>query len=935
MRHSYCPFLRDYYPPKRGDGVATSQTLSTSEDVILSALAQLGAYQTGTSRSLISLFDSDYQYIVAEATPDQPVQSSFPSASCPEALWLCGTSIPRKDGVCELSLLGELPTSEHTEELELSQSSRELPLTLAQDLCTDSRFCYKPYCQGKLARFYAAVPIRTKRGINIGVYCVIDETPGKSWNDEHTGRLRNISMAIMDHLEARRADYLHRRDVRMNRGLGSFIEGSSTLSGWRSGPNIAAFGDKIDQEGALSSKQQTIQRKREDSESGISISQSSDNHLSSAERAFETRMPAASDEDSIRHSQVNFNLPRDENANHVFPKVANIIRESVEVEGCFFFDAKMGTYRPSGVGVQTKSGTTSSSDDSINAESEELNRGPCQLLGFSTSTRSSLDESSSQNPGVAVAEKFLARLLRRYPKGKIFNFGKDGRLQPSDSSENDGGSGSIPVASRNKPQKTWSREYEGALILEMFPEARSVAFVPVWDPRNDRWCAGGFVYTNLSNRTFTALGELSYLRAFGMLAAAEILRFEAIQADKAKADILGSLSHELRSPLHGVLLSAELLNDTNLNVLQGNAAYTIEVCCRTLLDTIDHLLDYSKINSYAANTKKTQRGDAGSITARGDADLWGKNPLLANCRLDRLVEEVVESVFSGFKFEHSSSKRSAALQDELHPPPREVLIRLKVDAQCNWAYCVQVGAICRIIMNLFGNALKYTDHGMVEVSLTQETVYLKRRKKEHVVTLTVQDTGRGIGTDFLQNKLFKPFSQESSLVPGTGLGLSLVKQIISQLQGRISIKSEVGVGTCVSVALPLDQVLAQPDTTLHFSEEDEQFEADVRDLTRMRVRLRFPDRRTDTAGLDLQASLESTCLEWLHMQVIPSGEEGVMEPELILWSDKVLPTLRQNIDTLAHIPNVVVCSDPFVAYELSKTFATLGYSGIFEFISQP
>lgn len=91
--------------------------------------------------------------------------------------------------------------------------------------------------------------------------------------------------------------------------------------------------------------------------------------------------------------------------------------------------------------------------------------------------------------------------------------------------------------------------------------------------------------------------------------AAEFYNIDTSQTNQARSDALGSLSHELRSPLHGVILATELLNDTDLTVFQGNATHTIETCCRTLLDTLDHLLDYAKINSFAMQRKDKKQLD--------------------------------------------------------------------------------------------------------------------------------------------------------------------------------------------------------------------------------------------------------------------------------------------------------------------------------------
>lgn len=81
---------------------------------------------------------------------------------------------------------------------------------------------------------------------------------------------------------------------------------------------------------------------------------------------------------------------------------------------------------------------------------------------------------------------------------------------------------------------------------------------------------------------FTA-AELSYLKAFGSAAMAEVARVEVLRESKAKEDVLGSLSHEIRSPLHGVILGVELLNDSVMTAFQNEVLHTVETCGRTLL----------------------------------------------------------------------------------------------------------------------------------------------------------------------------------------------------------------------------------------------------------------------------------------------------------------------------------------------------------------
>lgn len=189
-----------------------------------------------------------------------------------------------------------------------------------------------------------------------------------------------------------------------------------------------------------------------------------------------------------------------------------------------------------------------------------------------------------------------------------------------------------------------------------------------------------------------------------------------------------------------------------------------------------------------------------------------------------LCEEVVESVFAGHVFQHStaqsfdrvpnsSDKMSDARKfisssDQMMGPQKMlssgVAVILDVEPY-NYHFITQPGALRRLIMNLLGNALKYTSHGYVNISLTAkenedfQAPGVSSPGNENIprsiICLTVRDTGKGISPEFLRSKLFMPFAQENSLSSGTGLGLSIVRKIVSLLEGEITIDSEVGRGT--------------------------------------------------------------------------------------------------------------------------------------------
>lgn len=104
-------------------------------------------------------------------------------------------------------------------------------------------------------------------------------------------------------------------------------------------------------------------------------------------------------------------------------------------------------------------------------------------------------------------------------------------------------------------------------------------------------------------------------------------------------------------------------------------------------------------------------------------------------------------------------------------------------------------------MNILGNALKYTREGFVEVSLSQ----LKQPSDSNqlITHLSVTDSGCGMSQDFLRNRLFSPFSQENQLSEGVGLGLSIVHQLVTLLDGSIDLRSEPGIGTQADIFIPV------------------------------------------------------------------------------------------------------------------------------------
>lgn len=1021
-----------------------SSELRSCPDATLTSFAELGALRLNATRAMISLFDSKYQYVIAEATHSMALT---PNTKPPESqrgdidqLLLCGTAIPRSSGICELIL----PVSDHLDERHPS-GPHQLPVTVIPDLSADPRTSQRAFCLNTpQCRFYAGVPIRSQRGIHIGVFSIYGDTLREGFDDVEIQLMQDISKVILNYLDAKRNRDDHRRADRMVRGVGSFIEGKSTMSGWRERNNVDSFDDHPSLEGALNQNQQRIERNKEmvafqafqaqqTQSSAVATANAPQSKAQGPEDqpvppTTESRPFPQPDQDpkappsvsgtsleSIRSGSGPASYGDDDShmshIRHIFSKAANIVREAIEVESVLFVDASIGSFgglsgsRATNMRSSRGCGSSSSSSDDQTSpglgagrlgSDNDQNDNVCAVLGFSSSSTSSVDGDIPSLSHTSVSEKFLAKLLRRHPKGKIFSFDENGSIQSSDHSSDDHATqqemplqeiaGIIKAPAederqRNKRKQAYSRRNEGKTLSGLFSGTRSMAIIPLWDVQKQRWFAGGFVCTKTPTRVLTIEGELSYLRAFASVVMSEVDHVSSMLVDKAKTDLLSSLSHELRSPLHGIILGAELLHDTAMDAFQGETLVSIENCGRTLLDTIDHLLDWSKINNFTGPSKHRRNsaafGERG-MRARGQKVTIeaGMMSITSNVEVDVLSEEVVESVCAGFSYQRVSVAQLAGNRPTEHADTTalrrldkmqameematrtnkfgdlqlvlgEVSVTFGISPAMSWGFHTQPGALRRVIMNLLGNSLKYTDKGFINVNVTQLAPLTNASSTKAIIQIDVVDSGRGISEEYLQHHLFAPFAQENSFSAGTGLGLSLVKQIVSKLGGSIQVWSKVGRGTKVRVKLAL--LCANPGTPTVANAEDgnfNAFRASVSELAGLRVKLvgfpedygvKMPDELIGTTPNE-GALVTNLCKEWLQMQIIDQSIPPLQQllPDLVLSTEKQLEQLLMERRLgIINTPVVVICRNALIARQLATSARFTGNRIVFEFISQP
>ena len=252
-------------------------------------------------------------------------------------------------------------------------------------------------------------------------------------------------------------------------------------------------------------------------------------------------------------------------------------------------------------------------------------------------------------------------------------------------------------------------------------------------------------------------------KAYLVIFASEPTNFAAEQsrfAAMSRSRFVANLTHELRTPLNALIGMSDLLVDMNLEEEPRDAAMMVADSAKGLLGLVNDVLDFAKI-------------EAGKMEMR-------HRPFQ--------LEKTLEGLSNTFALQVSG---------------KNLLYSLKLDEKIPETLVGDEGRLRQILVNLVGNALKFTDHGGVTLEVQQEEAADKRVK----LRFSVIDTGCGIA-DEERSHLFEAFTQvgesDSQTFAGTGLGLTISRQLVEMMGGTLGLTSQIGHGSTFWFSLPFD-----------------------------------------------------------------------------------------------------------------------------------
>ncbi|KAJ7266939.1 hypothetical protein B0H12DRAFT_1320915 [Mycena haematopus] len=297
--------------------------------------------------------------------------------------------------------------------------------------------------------------------------------------------------------------------------------------------------------------------------------------------------------------------------------------------------------------------------------------------------------------------------------------------------------------------------------------------------------------------------DVSFVSNLGLMLVAHLAQRLIVEADAAKTAFVSKIryvsivfTHELRTPLHGLLGHLDLVRDgfasgeiSTVPALLDSAEYC-GTALRGIVDDVLHFgeMHFSSHEGVPVNAPRPTLVDVAQITLTSVRSCW--------LRRQQWHTASAPSV------SHLGSVESSS-------PSVELVVEFEDRRTMNdWWIMLDGLGFMQILNNLVTNSLKYTTEGLITVSLVSGSGTVTESEPRQII-LRVEDTGCGIAPEFL-DRLFDPFTQADSFSPGAGLGLHITKTIVDRMKGIITVESSPGGGSIFTVVLPADGIELGP-----------------------------------------------------------------------------------------------------------------------------
>ncbi|KAJ6256085.1 hypothetical protein Dda_9177 [Drechslerella dactyloides] len=830
-----------YFTPPQTAPIGSSNLAAISGHPSLLTHAKFTALQLRKQRVVISLVERGAQWIIAEC-----IQTTHPEGnenyddghidafehSRPDNLpnginKLCRATINMQPP--RLARKASVKSPDGSVESVLPFPASDPPLNEIADLSRHPGFTTLPCVENSpFLKFYCGCPLVTRKGYYIGSLCVLDPRPG---NLSKRGQrfLREMACTVMQYLELMVDGRAARSTLQMQSSLSRFVDtntfeqseptkeeqrtnvrsrkGKEVVRPSHNEPSTSPAAQKLERPvngkmkelAPVDAASKHFLHNLEISYLNLKLiverpcftvrdSSVSSNTSGSSESSTRSRALLDSDGALTPSTEVGFSDTESQIAaaplDGVFSRACRLMRDALDVEGVVITDAgprSRCNAEDKRWAFPGQADEATQSHDPHAVAIRGIDIAPSELYGPEGFKLGSLDN------------RFLEELSAKHRGGKIFCFGDNATMTIEDLEP-----GSLRKRSLHVKEN----------MTKFLPGSKSCIYLPLFKLEGVPY-GSLFVWTTQEKTVFVK-DQIGYLKTFVQLIMLDVIRQNAVSAEREKEGFISNISHELRSPLYGIMGASDGLRHTLMNAHQKEFLTLVQVSGNALKDTLNHVLDFSKLARFLKD----------GVYEIDDTNFETVD--LASC-----TEEVVKAVFTAYDFlrTHLAPMRDtnnggvvplqpdtvAAQKDDRTYENLRNSIEVIIDIQRldNWLLRTDIGGYRRVLTNLLGNALKYTDSGHIRVKLVAEPYIdpeadpqTQSEIRKSKITLTISDTGRGISPRFLP-KLFVPFSQENRLSAGTGLGMSIVKQIVDILGWKIDVKSELGVGTDMIVSLIL------------------------------------------------------------------------------------------------------------------------------------